>query len=147
MQLTAGRRARTLVVGLLALAGLIASGCGSQSDYKNDLRPAAPINVTAEISDRGVSVSPTRFGAGPIVLIVTNQSTSSQAVTLEDEQDVSGKGLTQSIPAINPGDTGQIKADVTEGTYRVRVGNEAIPSATLFVGTKRRSAQNDVLQP
>jgi hypothetical protein len=146
MQLTAGSRARALLFGVLALAG-VAAGCGSKSDYKNELRPPSPINVTASISDRGVAVSPARFGAGPIVLIVTNQSTNSQAVTLEDEEDVQGRGLTQSIPAINPGDTGQIKADVREGTYRVRVGNQAIPAARLFVGPERRSAQNDVLQP
>lgn len=140
MHLIAGMRVRALVAALLVGAVLL-GGCGSKNDYKNDPRPPVPINVTAELSDRGVGVSPTHFGAGPIVLIITNQSTRSQAVTLTD-----GDKFRQSIPAINPGDTGQIKADVVEGSYQVKVGGQSTP-ASLTVGAKRPSAQNEVLQP
>ena len=59
----------TLRVRLYALASLgalvVLSGCGADNSYKNTLRPPEPINVTANVSTKRVSVSPTGFGAGP----------------------------------------------------------------------------------
>ena len=55
--------------------GLALGGCGSSSaDYKNDPRPPSPIVITGYIDDQRVSVSPRSLGAGPISLIVTNQT-------------------------------------------------------------------------
>ena len=126
---------------------LLAAGCGEQEAYKNNPRPPAPINVSAYISRDRVSVSPSSFGAGPIVLIVTNQSRDSQEAIIETEGSGGNSGLTQSTGPINPGDTGQIKLDVTEGTYQLRVQSGTIDPATMTVGSERESAQNKVLQP
>ena len=49
-----------------AAAAVVVGGCGSDSDYTNADRPAAPIVITAFIAKDRVSVSPTKFGAGPI---------------------------------------------------------------------------------
>ena len=85
----------------------------------------------------------------PIVVIVTNQSNSSQDVTFQTS--VAGSGgkneVTQSTGPINPGDTGQIKLDVVQGKYQVKTGDGAISPAAVSVGPKRASAQNDLLQP
>jgi hypothetical protein len=135
-------------VALLAGAMLTVAGCGESQTSKTELRPPAPINVTAFISPKRVSVSPTTFGAGPIIVIVTNQSTSSQDATFEtDELGGSRPGITQSTSPINPGDTGQIKVNVRPGTYRLRVGSQDISPAIVRVGAPRPSAQNQVLQP
>jgi hypothetical protein len=121
------------------------AGCGDSTDYKNEPRPASPIVVTASISKEAVSVSPRKFGAGPITLIVTNQTSASQQLTLEINSGAPGfKGRTGPI---NPRDTGQLKADLGEGTYSVHVDGNSIRAAKLTVGTKRPSAQNDLLQP
>jgi hypothetical protein len=138
---------RTCVV-LLAGAFVIGS-CGDDNDYKNEPRPPSPINVTAFVGAKQVSVSPNAFGAGPIVVIVTNQSNSSQDVTFQTSVAGSGgKGeVTQSTGPINPGDTGQIKLDVVEGKYLVKTGDEAIRPASVSVGPERASAQNKLLQP
>lgn len=130
-----------------ACAALLLSSCGDEKPYANKPRPAAPINVAAYISASRVSVSPPSFGAGPVVFIVTNQSATSQGVTFESEGGGSGSDVTQSTGPINPGDTGEIKLQVLEGTYRMRATSGAIAPATVTVADRRPSAQNKVLQP
>lgn len=132
---------RALVCAPLAVLVLV-SGCGDKS-YKNDLRPPAPINVSAYVSSKAVSVSPNRFGAGPIVVIVTNQSQTSQEATFADQTG----GTHQQTAPINPGETGQLKLDVRQGRYLLKVGSPTIKPATVTVGGQRQSAQNQVLQP
>ena len=145
------RKQSPRLLTLVALGGLAFAvpACGDDDDYKNELRPPTPINVTAYVSSKRVSVSPSNFGAGPIVVIVTNQSNASQEVTFASESTgTSGSkdDVTQST-LINPGDTGELKLDVTEGSYVVRTGDEAVRPATVTVGPKRESAQNQLLQP
>src|SRR5205823_12066779 len=99
-------------------------------------------------SNSGIAVSPSSFGAGPIVLIVTNQTGASQEITFESNQlGASKPGVTQTTEPINPRGTGQLKGDVSQGRYRVRTGNGDISPAVVTVGPKRQSAQNQVLQP
>jgi hypothetical protein len=139
------RRRTAQVVPCLALAAVTVAGCGSGTDYKNQPRPPAPIVVTASISKHAVSVSPTKFGAGPVTLIVTNQTGASQQLTVEINNGQAGfKGRTGPI---NPRDTGQLKGDLGQGTYSVHVDGGSIHAAHLVVGKERASAQNDVLQP
>lgn len=138
---------RRTAVALTGAVALGAAGCGSEDDYANEPRPPAPIVVTAAITKDGVSVSPSSFGAGPISLIVTNQTDTSQRITLETQDASSGPGIRQSTGPINPRDTATLKADVPEGTYTVGVGAGGVEPATLEVGDERASAQNDLLQP
>lgn len=126
--------------------GMLASGCGAEDDYANEPRPPTPIVVSAAITDGRVSVSPSEFGAGPITLIVTNQSQRAQEVTLEtDELGGESGGIKQNSGPINPGDTASLKADLERGTYRVSV--EGGDAASLRVGPARESAQDELLQP
>ena len=138
------------VLGITATALLVA-GCGTKSDYANNPRPPSPITITAAISGNRVEVSPTRFGAGPITLVVTNQTQRLRDLVLESaDQPGSGKpGLAaQHTGPINPQGTASLKADLSEGRYTVRVrAGKAIHPARLVVGRKRASAQNQLLQP
>jgi hypothetical protein len=139
----------TLALVLSGIA-LIAAGCGSDENEStsDQQRPAVPIIITASISTEHVSVSPRRFGAGPITLIVSNQTGASQRVTLEsDDAPGSAPGLRQQTAPINPRDTGQLEADVDPGRYRVAVEGGGIDAATVNVGAPRPSAQNEVLLP
>jgi hypothetical protein len=130
------------------MVATLVAGCGGGSNYKNHPRPPAPLNITASVSDAGIAVSPTSFGAGPIVLIVTNQTGASQEVTFEsNELGGSKPGVTQTTEPINPRGTGQLQVDVTEGHYRVRAANADIAPASITVGPERQSAQNQLLQP
>ena len=139
---------RGKVYGGIALALTSVAGCGSGSDYANNPRPPAPINVTAAITNSRVSVSPQRFGAGPIVLVISNQSSTAQEVTFQtSELGGSQPGRTFSTTPINPRGTATLKVDVRQGDWKLGTKDGGIRAAAVSVGTRRKSAQNDLLQP
>jgi hypothetical protein len=145
-----GRQSRG--TGRAALAGIAVvstlAGCG-QADYtRQPPRPPTPLQVTGVITEREVSVSPNRIGAGPIVLIVSNQDAMSHTVILEGER------KREQVGPINPQDTATIQANVQQGRYTVRAGSERalarsqmIAPAVLVVGRERPTGENDLLRP
>jgi hypothetical protein len=135
-----------LAAAVLA-AGL--AGCGDdRGDHQNNPRPPAPINVTAAIDDDRVRVSPGSFGSGPVVFIISNQSTAPQRVTFEtDEIGGDSGGIQRSTPEIAARSTAQLKVDPPEGNYRLSVSSGGIRPAAIEVGERRESAQNQLLQP
>jgi hypothetical protein len=145
------RTRRTSSFAIVVAIGLAvpAAGCGGdEDDYANEPRPPAPITISARIGDDRVSVSPRDFGAGPVTLIVSNQTERAQELTLEtDEIGGDAPGIEQNSGPINPGDTASLKADLRSGTYRVAVDGDGIQGARLNVGDERPSAQNELLQP
>jgi len=129
---------------------LVLVGCGAETGYKNNPRPAAPITITAAISKHRVEVSPQRFGAGPVTLVVSNQTAKLRDLILESESTPGSNraGLApQHTGPINPQGTASLKADLREGNYTVRVRTRDIRPARLVVGHPRTSAQNQLLQP
>jgi hypothetical protein len=126
-----------------AAAGI--AGCGGDDDHANRERPPATINVTAAIADGRVLVSPRSFGAGPIRLIVSNQTTSAQAVTVETGGNAAG--VTQTSAPITPAGTGTLELDLPEGDYEVSTDDGRIRPAAVTVGAPRPSAQQALLQP
>jgi hypothetical protein len=136
-----------VTAGAVLLASLLA-GCGDEGgDYANKPRPATPINLTAAVSDKEISISPKKFGAGPVVIIVSNQTGAEQRVTLQTEElGGSQPGMKRSTDPIAPRGTGTLKADVREGSYALSVSDGPEP-ATLEVGPDRKSAQDQLLEP
>jgi hypothetical protein len=106
--------------------------------------PPAPIVVNASIGTDRVSVSPSRFGAGPIELVVANLTDTSQQITLETAGRSSRPGLRRQTAPINPRDTATLEADVRSVRYLVHVAGDGIDAATLRVSGRRRSGQNDL---
>ena len=142
-------RASRIAAAGVAAAAMVVSGCGGEDDdYANEPRPPAPIVVSASIGKDRVSVSPRSFGAGPITLIVANQTGRTHELTLETDE-IGGQepGIRQTSGPINPGDTASLKADLRTGTYRLGVDGGGIRAATLRVGDPRPSAQDELLQP
>ena len=136
------------VYGGIATTLALVAGCGGDSDYANNPRPPAPINVTAAITNSRVSVSPQRFGAGPIVLIISNQASTAQKVTFQtDELGGSQPGRTFDTTPINPRATATLKVDVRQGEWKLSTGDGGIRAAAVKVGRERKSSQGDLLLP
>jgi hypothetical protein len=136
-----------VTAGAVVFASLLA-GCGDEGgDYANKPRPATPINVTAAISTKEISISPKEFGAGPVVIIVSNQTGAEQKVTLETEElGGSQGGIKRSTDPIAPRGTGTLKADVRAGSYALST-SDGPKAVTLEVGPDRKSAQDELLAP
>jgi hypothetical protein len=140
------RRATCCALAVTGLAGLAA--CGEDEDHVNRERPATSINLTAAIIDGRINVSPDSIGAGPVRLIVTNQTESAQKLTFEtDEVGGSSGGITQSTGPINPSGTATLEVDVREGEYAISASDDAIRPAAVKVGAARPSAQDQLLLP
>src|SRR4051794_8070286 len=85
------RQAAAAACAITAACAL--ASCGSSDHkYANAERPPTAIVVSASIGEKAVQVSPKKFGAGPITLIISNQSSSSQQVTLETAKDPGDSG-------------------------------------------------------
>jgi hypothetical protein len=137
-------RVRRATVCALALSGVLA-GCGQEEDHANRDRPPKSINVTAAIIDGRINVSPTEFGAGPIRLIVTNQTDAEQAVTIATGG--SESGITETSDPIIPSGTTTLEVDVPEGDYEITAEGQGIRPASVSVGAPRPSAQDQLLLP
>jgi len=124
----------------LAAAVLLLGACG-EDDFPNDPRPASPVDLTAAIDDRSVTVSPGALGAGLVTLTVSNQTGEPARLALE--------GPTfASTNEIAPGGTGTIKTTLEEGDYEATAGTEVnIRPGRITVGPERPSSQNELLQP
>ena len=132
----------------LVLVALAAAGCGSGKDYANKDRPAVPIVITASITPNRALASPHEFGAGPITLVIANETAASHRVTLRsDEAGGSTSALRQETAPINPHDTASLKADLAQGTYVIEVDGSGIRPVRLDVGPPRKSAQDKLLLP
>ena len=139
----------TLAIALTGVVALAASGCGTQERQDNRLRPPAPIVMSATITPSRINVSPSRAGAGPVTVIITNLTGNSQTVTFETASLPGSNtvGIRQQTGPINPQDTATIKAQALPGAYRVKVAGDTVAPAIVLIGHKRVSSQNDLMLP
>jgi hypothetical protein len=136
-------RARRHAVLAAAALAAGASACGADEERENALRPPAPINVTAAIDAERVRVSPQSFGAGPVVIVISNQSGTPQEVTFEtDEIDGDAGGIRRSTGPIAARGTGTLKVDPREGSYMLAASTRGIRPARVAVSAPRESAQD-----
>jgi hypothetical protein len=138
-----------LALGVV-VAALFAAGCGDNSSYGNRPRPPVPVAVTAQIAEKSVSLSPRALGAGPVLIVVTNQSDNSQDLSIasaDEPGSSAGGAAAQTTGPINPQDTASLQLNLREGEYVVRVKDSGVKPARLRVGPERESSQNQLLLP
>ena len=130
-----------------AIAALLwVAGCGDE-DFENRPRPPVPVGLTGVIKDDKVTVSPTKAGAGPVTITISNQTDAPKTVTLEGESIAPAR-----VGPVGPLDIGEITRTLEPGSYEVRAGSEkALPKeiapAVLKIGKQRRSSSGDLLLP
>jgi hypothetical protein len=135
------RRAGAIVAVALGLA-LLAGGCGGDDEARSKERPPVPVNVSVLVGPERITVSPDEVGAGPVTLLIANQSGASQTLTFD------GPRLQRTIGPIPPQDTATVKVTVQTGDYSISADEAAgVRAATLTVGPPRDSAQNQLLLP
>ena len=130
------------------LAALVPA-CG-EDDFANEPRPPAQLTLSGVVTEERVTVSPSDFGAGPILLTISNQTEKSHRVTLEGEGE-DGTEISETTGPINPLDTATIQQDLPEGEYTVTANSDA--SGTVagirpeqLVVERERSSSSDELQ-
>ncbi|HET6447745.1 MAG TPA: hypothetical protein VFG31_01450 [Conexibacter sp.] len=134
---------------VVVLAGL-GTGCGSSSDdYANADRPPAPISISIAVTGTRVAVAPSHVGAGPVLLLIANESSRSRDVTLRTPDGSSSACVKDDASSgpINPQGAAHIQLSLVEGTCEVGVADGSLPPTRLVVGPQRASAQQDLLQP
>ena len=129
----------------LAIAAVIVAGCGDE-DFKNEARAPIREALTGVIQNDKVTVSPSKIGAGPVEITISNQTKADHTVTLEGESIVERQG------PVAPGDTVTIQKTLAKGSYEVKAGSEkAVPReirpAVLRIGKERKNSNNDLLLP
>jgi hypothetical protein len=137
-------RARAITVSVLA-AGAVAAGCGEE-DFANEPRPPVPVELTGVIQEDAVTVSPSRLGAGPVLITISNQTRRDTTITLE------GTSLRTRVGPVAPLDTATIQRTLDPGLYEVQAGSEValareIRPAQLEIGPERPSSSGDLLLP
>ena len=136
-------RATGCALALLAPAAL--TGCADDDERPGGERPPVTITVTAAIAGGRIEVSPRRFGAGPIRLIVSNQTRAERTLTFATGGD--DAGITGTTQPIQPSGTGTLEVAVAEGDYEISADGPGVRPATVRVGAPRESAQNQLLLP
>jgi hypothetical protein len=126
-------------------AGAVAAGCGRE-DFAREPRPPVPIELTGVIQDDAVTVSPSRIGAGPIAITISNQTRHHATVTLE------GSSITTRVGPVAPLDTATIQKTLDPGRYEVKAGSRValpreIQPAELEIGRERPSSSDALLLP
>jgi hypothetical protein len=126
---------------LLALPVLLLGGCaGEREDGEAAPRPPVPVTITAAIERGRIVLAPETVGAGPLVVLVSNQSGAPRRVALEPED--AGVRVAQ---AVAPRGVARLALDAAPGRYALRV--PGLPAATLRVGRPRPSSRDRLLLP
>ena len=128
-----------------ALAAALLAGCG-EDDFKNEARAPIREALTGVIQDDAVTVSPSKLGAGPVEITISNQTDAKHSITLE------GKSIVERGGQVEPGGTATIQKTLRPGTYEVKAGStkavrREIRPAVLTIGKERKNSNNDVLLP
>jgi hypothetical protein len=127
------------------IAAAFIAGCG-EDDFKNEARAPVREALTGVIQDDEVTVSPSKLGAGPVEITISNQTDQEHSITLEGESMIDRQG------PVAPGDTVTIQKTLEPGSYEVKAGSEkAVPkeirAAVLEIGKQRRNSNNELLLP
>jgi hypothetical protein len=124
----------------IVAAAAAAAGCGSNEPITTT-RPPDPIQVAAKIDANRVAVSPNNFGAGVVILTVTNSSASPVRLALSGPKNA----VTSEI---KPGQPDSVQIALPEGRYRASAeGNPRVQAGSFTVASERPNSDSKLLLP
>ena len=98
-------------------------------------------------------MSPARVGAGPVAFIITNQASQAESLAILRAGASAGQPLADTGP-INPQGTAQVTVNFSSpGSYSLATAGggagagSTIRAASIQIGAKRASSDNQLLQP
>jgi len=133
------RRRRRALVTAAAIAALSLAACGGD-DFENDPRPAVPEEVSVEIAEDGVVVSPSEFGAGLVNFTIVNLGDTSASLAIDGP-------ISAESDEIAPQTNTTLKTDLRSGEYEAIAQGTSAASFEFSVGPDRESAQDELLLP
>jgi hypothetical protein len=134
-----GRRGRGLTALAVVLAAVALGACG-RDDYENEPRPPVPAEITVEIGEKSVVVSPSTFGAGLVNFTIANLSDTSASL------EIVGPTAAQSEEIPPRGNT-ILKAEMETGEYTANAFGAVATPAQFEVGPERPSGSDELLLP
>ncbi len=139
-------RAAGLFAAVLCVAVL--AGCGSE-DFQNKPRPASALEITGVIQKDKVTISPDQFGAGPILLAISNQTEEAPTVTLMRARACASASGRRPAPHGQHASAAptRTRAPTQGAPPRQEAGAQEIQPAELDVGESRGDSSDQLLQP
>ena len=123
----------------VAFCALALAACG-RDDFENEPRPALPSEVSVEISEDGVVVSPSEFGAGLANFTIVNLADSATTLAVSGPTEFETE-------EIAPGTNQIVKQEVKSGEYEASAESAEAAPFEFVVGPDNPSAQHDLLLP
>lgn len=133
------RRGRALVALVAGLTALAIVACGRE-DYANDPRPPTPAEISIQVADDGLTVSPSEFGAGIANFTIYNFGEFPTTVEID------GPTVGES-PEIAPSTSAVLKMETEPGDYEAIALDSDLDPFRFVVGIERESANNELLLP
>jgi hypothetical protein len=133
------RRRGTALVAAAAVLGLGVAACGGD-DFENEPRPPVPAEVSVQVNDRNVTISPVEFGAGIANFTIINLG----EVPTTVEIDGPTTGVTEEIA---PGNTAELRMAMETGDYEAEAPESDVEPFVFTVGPERESASDELLLP
>lgn len=129
----------------LLVGGVLLGACG-EDDFENKPRPPVTVQLNGVVTAEKVTVAPAKVGAGPVQIVVSNQSGARHTITLE------GESMRTQVGPIGNMDTATISRTLQPGTYEVRAGGSKavtreIAPARLTIGPERPNSNDRLLLP
>jgi hypothetical protein len=142
-----GRKRSAVTLASAAVSVALLAGCGGGKDFADNPRPAAPVQLNGVINKDGVQISPAHIGAGPVQILVSNQTGAPHTLELNGS-----KIASVTTDPIGAGNTGQIQATLEQGVYTVKAGSahavvKELKPARLVIGPERADSNNQVGLP
>jgi hypothetical protein len=140
-----GHRMATARILVPVAAALAIAGCGGGSTFANRPRPPTVVDLTVDVTNQRVMVSPASVGLGPLELFVTNEASKTATLTLLEPDG----GVLADTGPLNPQSTTHFTvAPRARGTYTLSAGaRSGIRPASLAIGPPRPNGNNVLLQP